>query len=309
MQHPAGRWLPADWCGAGVADPDPLYSPITNRRNQCVGTAGDDCERINACINLPMPGDEPIASPQEFCRLYSGCGFDDFFPCQDLLQEIGADPDFLACGIDQLRGGCPFDPFLLFDVCQPGGGGGNNQQLGFCNRLCEAEAVCGVLPADPLARPTCVQNCTGGAQADPDEVERAAAALACVGAERCMELTDCLDQTGPAVECRDHCARLADCGLGFDGCEDDCDGRWARDRHAAYRDCVAGADACPAVAACAIAPAPPCAAYCARAVECGLDRGADCEARCDDAGFADPDGQLLFDACVISAAECIADNR
>ena len=302
--RPAGCLLD---CISGLADPDPLFSLRTVQRNTCVGRAGEDCLDINTCINPPGPGEEPVVNPQRFCALWSGCGFDDFFPCQDLIAEIGADPGFLACAADQFANGCPFDPFLIFDVCQPGGG--NSPQLDLCNRLCEAEGVCGVLGNEPLARPACVQACIGGDNVDPDEVERAAAALACVGANRCPELVGCLDQTGPAVECQNHCAHLDACGLGFDGCEADCDAQWARDRHAAYRDCVAAAPACGAVAACTIAPAPPCEAFCDVAGGCGLVQANGCFGQCDDAHFADPVNQILFDACVISAPDCDAGNQ
>jgi hypothetical protein len=295
-------------CVSALADGDPLFSLRATQRNQCVSRAGEDCASINECINPPGPGEEPIANPDAFCRLWSGCGFDDFFPCQDLVREVGADPAFLACAIDFFARGCPGDPFLIFDSCQPGGGGAN-PQLEICGRLCDAQGICDLLPADPLARVACVQNCTGGENVDPDETERAAAALECVVENRCPDLVACLDEIGPAVECREHCARLAQCGQGFDGCEADCDGVWARDRHAAYRECVATARDCGAAAACQIAPGAPCAAYCERAVGCGLEPPQGCEGRCDDAHFADPTNQLLFDACVISAPVCSADNR
>ena len=291
-------------CVAALADADPLFSLRATQRNQCVSLANDDCAAINECINPPGPGEEPIANPQRFCALWDGCGFADFFPCRDLIDQFGIN---VACAIDQFDNGCPGDPFSILEFCQ--GGQGPDPRFNLCNRLCEAQGICGVLGADPLARPNCVQNCTGGANADPDEVERASAALECVGEDRCPDLLTCLDQIGPARECEAHCARLAECGLGGPTCEAECDAVWARDRHSAYRDCVAEAAACPAVQACALAPTAPCADFCERAVGCGFEQANGCEARCDDAHFQAPNEQLLFDACVISAPECFTDNQ
>ncbi|MCA9543803.1 MAG: hypothetical protein KC613_05415, partial [Myxococcales bacterium] len=83
-----------------------------------------------------------------------------------------------------------------------------------------------------------------------------------------------------------------------------CDAQWPRDRHAAYRACVAEAPECADVAECAVAPAAPCAEYCAAAVPCGIDQAVGCEARCDDEHFANPVPELLFDACVVVAPAC-----
>ncbi|MEZ4467803.1 MAG: hypothetical protein R3F43_26005 [bacterium] len=273
-------------CVGAVADEDPLFRLRANQRNACVMRAGEDCQQVNTCIHPPGPDDVQVVTPQVFCQRYSGCGFDDFFPCDELVREFGQDPNLLACAFNQLVAGCPRDPFIIFEMCFDGGGGGAN--LEHCNRLCEAEGICGLLPADPLARAQCVQACTGGQGVDPDELERAAAALPCVVEERCPDLVECLSQTGPAVECRTHCARLEECGLGFEGCGADCDRQWPRDRHAAYRDCVREAAACGDVQACTIAPGAPCETYCARAVACGQEQAAGCEARCDDAHFLAP---------------------
>ncbi|MEZ4474389.1 MAG: hypothetical protein R3F60_27105 [bacterium] len=294
-------------CVGAVADEDPLFRLRANQRNACVMRAGEDCQQVNTCIHPPGPDDVQVVTPQVFCQRYSGCGFDDFFPCDELVREFGQDPNLLACAFNQLAAGCPRDPFIIFEMCFDGGGGGAN--LEHCNRLCEAEGICGLLPADPLARAQCVQACTGGQGVDPDELERAAAALPCVVEERCPDLVECLSQTGPAVECRTHCARLEECGLGFEGCGADCDRQWPRDRHAAYRDCVREAAACGDVQACTIAPGAPCETYCARAVACGQEQAAGCEARCDDAHFLAPADRLLFTACVISAPVCRADVR
>ncbi len=302
--------VPAEGCLLGcvgaLADADPLFRLRASQRNACIARANQDCGQIAACIDPAEPGEPPLVTPDQYCARWAGCGFDDFIPCAAVLERFGRDAAFLTCGLEQMERGCPRDPGPLLEGCE---NGGVDPRFESCNRLCEARGVCGLLEGGPVARAECVQNCTGGQNADPDELERASASLVCGGVDRCDAFVACLAETGPAVECRDHCARLAVCGLADADCQAACDRDWARDRQAATRACVAEAADCAAIAACAPPPAAPCAAYCARAVECGLEAAPGCEARCDDRHFAAPSPELLYDACVVSAPVCRAENR
>jgi len=295
-------------CVGALADPDPLFALRARQRNTCVPRAGDDCLAVDLCYHPPEPGMGGAASQAAFCRAYDACGFDQqLMPCDQLVDRFGVGQGFFACALEQLRRGCPRDPFLLLEICERGGG--PDPRLGDCTRVCEGQGACGLLDGDdPLAQQACTQACLGGRNADPDDVERAAQALVCTNADRCPALVECLEANGPAGECAAHCARTAECDLGADDCEAACDEGWARDRQAAYRGCVEDAEACEDVAACELAPGAPCPEFCERATECGLQPADRCQAVCDDAHFANPVGELLYDACVLSAPVCRADN-
>ena len=293
-------------CVGALADADPLFSLRARQQNSCIARAQADCLAVDLCVNPPEPGMGGVNAAQ-FCQEYDRCNLDQQLgPCQQAIDRFGLGPAFFACAVAQTRNGCPRDVGQLLQMCQ---NGGPDPRLGECTRVCEGQGVCGLLDADdPLSRQACSQACIGGQNADPDDVERASSALECVNVDRCPALVDCLDESGPAGECAAHCARLADCALGGEGCEAACDAGWPRDRQAAYRACVAGAEACEDVTACEVAPGAPCEAFCAHAVECGVAAAPRCEASCDDLHFADPVREILYDACVLSAPLCRADN-
>lgn len=271
---------------------------------QCTSVAAGDCERLDACF-FPVIEGGPAVDRAGFCNDYRACGLGEFYTCDDMLLELG--DEGIACAQALLDDNCPaFDPFLEFDLvdfCAFGAGVDPRQAP--CQRLCEAQEVCGLLPAG-VQRFECINGCTGVAGADPDEQARADATLACGGVDRCAELVMCIEGSGPGVECAALCASLDGCGLGGDGCAAGCDAVWPRDRHEAYRACVAAAgDDCRAVGACRLAPAPPCDAVCARIGECGSEV-VGCEGACDDAHFVDPAGVIAEVACILTAPVCSA---
>ncbi|MEZ4471470.1 MAG: hypothetical protein R3F60_11845, partial [bacterium] len=278
-------------CVTGAADPDPLYALRTRERDVCLAAAPDDCAAVNRCLHPPGPDDLPVADPDLFCQLYRGCGFDAFLPCELALEQFDPGGDLVPCGVALLRQGCPPSPVEILQACQ--GGAGPDPRAALCGRFCDARAVCGV--DGPEGRLACTRDCQAGE--DP--------ALACVAEDHCPAFLACTGAVGPGVECAAYCAALAPCGLAGADCQATCEAGWRRDRGAQARACVAAADGCGAIAACAPPPGPPCADYCERALACGLEApDGRCEDRCDDAHFADPAPALLFDACVISAPAC-----
>lgn len=290
-----------DTCLSARLSGDPLAGLRSSQLAQCTDGAQGDCERIDACFFPPEPGEAPDVAG--FCADYAACGLGEFFTCNDVIAQIGEAGIPCAQGI--LDGNCPgadvFIEFEITDICF--GGGGINPRQVACTRLCEARDVCGLLDAGQQ-RLGCITACVGQGVADPDEAERADAALPCGGAESCDALVSCIEGSGPGVECEALCGALAACGAGGDGCRADCEARWPRDRHAAYRGCVRDAgDDCASVTACAVPPGPPCDAYCAGLAECGVATPG-CAGACDDDHFADPASALAEVACVLTARAC-----
>lgn len=304
----------ADCVAAGL-DADPLRRLRQNQRNTCVNTSANDCERINRCL-VPQEQAGPV-DEVTFCRRYSGCGFDNFFPCQDFVRElagqIGAESPaaFLRCIYDSIEV-CPRDPFQSLEQCLQGPGNGN---AAACGDLCAARDVCGSLP-EGQDRFGCTSACAAALQSSPDAAARQEAELVCGQAETCPDLAACeagLD-TGPV--CAAHCAVLNGCGPVDPACEANCDAQFYRDRQVAVRACVSAAgESCAAVAACADGEPALCAARCARSVGCGLEstnvpeaqRLAACLSRCDDADFADHASTVRQSACFATAPVCYAD--
>lgn len=281
---------------------DPLAALRSRQLAQCAQLAGEDCVRLDACF-FPEGGPEAI-DQNRFCARYQECGFGEFFPCGEMVRELQGQGSTLACGFEVMRDRCPEFEFEILELCFDGG---VNPRAAPCNRLCEGKVVCGLL--DEAERGECAGACIGDFGADPDGLERAAAELPCAEADRCPDLEACIEGAGPAAECAAFCGALDGCGLGGPDCLPECDAQWPRDRHAAYRACVAEAgDDCEAIAACTIAPGAPCEAYCARTVdECGVDQAAGCVGVCDDAHFADPEQALSRIACALTAPECFDD--
>ncbi|MEZ4437137.1 MAG: hypothetical protein R3F65_32480 [bacterium] len=288
-------------CLADTLSGDPLGALRARQLAQCTTLAAADCERLDACFFPPVDGGGGV-NPAAFCADYGACGLGEFYTCDEMVAELG--PDGLECAQDLLDQSCPaFDPFLEFDLIDfCAFGGGVDPRLAPCQRLCEAREVCGLLP-EGEQRFACVNGCVGVGGADPDAQERADSALDCGGADRCPDLVACIEASGPAADCAALCGSLAGCGLADADCEAACDAQWPRDRHAAYRECVAAAADCAAIAACPLDPGPPCDAFCARRDECGL-AAAGCVGRCDDAHYADPAGQNAEVACALTAPVC-----
>ncbi len=283
---------------------DPLGALRSTQLASCVRFSANsdpiDCAAADRCFFPPEPGNVR-ADPVRFCELYEECNLGIFFTCQDTIDDLG---DQLACGLAILENGCPFDEFDLIDTCLFGAGPDPRAEP--CGRLCEAQDVCGVLP-EGQNRIECTQGCVGGGGADPDEQERADASLGCGSTDRCPDLLECIAGSGPAVECAAFCAGLDGCGLADADCAAACEADWPRDRHAAWRTCVAEtADDCAAMADCQPSPPPPCEAYCGRLGpdDCFLEEGAGCVGRCDDAHFADGQSALIEVACVLTAPVC-----
>ncbi len=292
-------------CIGGLFAADPLARLRANQRNACVGRQmANACEEIDRCV-FPIPADQPRPPPDlaTFCREFNQCGFD-FFGCEEafqILQDEGG-PTALQCTMDILRGGCPEDEFTLLDQCL---GGGVDPTVPACQALCEAQDVCGLLP-EGEERPACVQACINGFSEGNDLAERLQASLACGAAGTCDELVACLEEAAPRADCETLCEALDGCDLAEEGCVDACDAVWPRDRHAAYRACVAeAADNCEAVAACEVARTVPCGPLCARLAECGeVDDAAACAGFCDDEHFAEPNEVAAVAACVLAAPQC-----
>ena len=271
-------------CIEASASDDPLTALRTQQRNRCAFGAGNNCEQLNECFNPPRPGQE-VADPARLCELYRACGFEDVenfgFPCNDFIAGMGE--EMIMCVTRELRNGCPPDPFELGWNCEEGG---SNPLTDACLRICEGKVACGLL--DQAEGQACATGCRPANRgAGSDALERTAASVECAFVNTCDELTMCLDDSGPARECRDHCATIAACGDGFDAgaCEIDCDASWPRDRHEAHRACIADAgEDCDAVDACSLAPDPPCELLCAPFQACGDPTPlADCLHGCDDA--------------------------
>lgn len=289
-------------CLATAADADPLRRVRHREANQCVGLAGMNCERVNACLTPDAP---PLANEAEACRLYRGCGFEDFFPCDEIIDAFfggQAPPGFLECVVQQLQV-CPEDPFFLLERCANGGGPVGPTCLDLCNDL----ATCGALPEGFDDAFACNQSCNEERAGTAEQRARAEARVACGRAASCGDLAACLEAADPANACADLCDALAGCDAAPADCEARCQAEAFRDRWQAAFACRAEAGvACEAVAACAPGAPLGCDAFCERRLICGrggLDR-AGCLGDCDNADFADPARQRERLACVLTAPLC-----
>ena len=285
---------------------DPLARVRAGREQACLAEAGADCAAVEACRSY-TPVEEAVASEDEVCALWTACGLDNFLPCADLIAIAsggGGVEDALVCVAENLRAGCPDDPFLIFEACSRDGRADET-----CLELCVADTVCGAEGAS--------SRCTGACRpvfmeerAAEDAAVRGAARRACLAASTCDEYVECAEDSTPRAQCAEYCAALEACGalpVGEDlgACAQACDTRFATDRLQAELECVRdSAGECPAIGACAV-PVIDCDAGCERLVECGqTDNRADCQRTCDDAHLADPARTNLRTTCIALTLEC-----
>jgi hypothetical protein len=281
-----------------VAD-DPLTELRSAQLRQCLAGAGEDCLRVHECFN--PPGLNPAAVNEvQFCAAFDACGLGQQLTCNQLWSRF--DATSAQCAFDSMQRACPFNEFDLLEECDQGGGVDPRQQA--CTRFCEAMDVC---DRQEGSRLDCINTCSGNQAVDPDEAERNDAQLTCGPEWSCDALGTCLAGVGPGGECAALCNSLTGCDLADEGCLEGCDAQWPRDRHAAYRACVAAAgDDCAAVGACAIAPQVPCDRFCQTLTDCGQNVGATCANECDDLHFSNPLDVTLTVACALSAGGCEA---
>lgn len=283
--------------GERFAD-DPLARRRGEQRTQCVGFAGNDCQRIDACLNpqpVPVPPDQAT-----FCRAWDSCLADFGIPCEEAFLIEQDSPGFLDCAYDQIRNGCPPDPFLVLEGCF---GGGGPRGPG-CAELCEARDICGDLPAGQN-RQGCLTECNDAITFGSDDArQRQEALFPCGIAESCDALALCLGDNSPVAACEAHCTALVGCGLAGDDCEETCNAEFFRARRIGYRDCVSAAgDDCAAIGACELGEPIGCIERCDRLNECGLD-DQNCLSLCDDESYVDPAAAAARLACVMTAPLC-----
>ena len=286
-------------CIGDVSSEDPLRALRTRQSNQCLRLAGDDCRRIDQCVN---PQEQMVINPptqEEFCNAWNAC-FEDFFPCEFLWEEIPQEEGTTICVMQQLANGCPPDPGFIFENCFDGEPGPRGPG---CNELCEARFTCGDLDAG-VEQFDCVRECNQVLEDErDDEVQRLRALFPCGLSDSCESLDSCLELNDPVSSCQGYCARLDECGLAGENCVDTCDAQFFRSRNTAHRACIAEAADCDAMVACDN-PAPlDCPRICARVEACGIDRD-ECLADCDDDLFEDPTNTLVAAACIIGSPTC-----
>lgn len=283
--------------GERFAD-DPLARRRGEQRTQCVNIAGNDCPRIDACLN---PQAAPVVPGRDvFCGVFDGCFFEFGIPCEEAYAIDQEQPGFVSCVWDQIRNGCPFDPFIVFDTCFQGGG-----PVGpGCLELCEARDLCGDLPAGQN-RQGCLTECNDALVfGSEDARQRQQALFPCGIAQDCEALAECLGDNSPVAACEAHCATLAGCGLGAADCVATCNADFFRARAIGYRDCVSTAgDDCGAVAACSPGEPIGCVELCGRFEGCG-ERDPNCLSRCDDESYSDPAAATARLACALGAPLC-----
>ncbi len=252
--EPLGACVGACIEAEAAAGGDPLHVRRRAARTSCMTGAGADCTRITDCAE----GATDLRWPTEdrLCAAFDRCNYGDAFDCRELGAAAQAQTGLhgRTCVTLGFERDCPFDPLDVFDACT---NGFDSSALPLC------QAACGDVEACGQPRAECVAVCRSMVGMGGDAAEADLAWLRCVGSSDCAELTACVDATGPAAECATTCGRLAECGAEDPGCVQDCRAGWARDRQADWRACVDTAADCAAAQACAVAPAPPCDAYCA----------------------------------------------
>ncbi|MEZ4434897.1 MAG: hypothetical protein R3F65_21030 [bacterium] len=280
--------LGGDDCAAACAA-DPLARLRAAQEGACLAEAAD-CAAVAACA-AEVPDESPPA--EVVCAAYAACGFEDDFPCADLVADLGRRQGFLACLVDAIDP-CPGDPFDAIERCRlgavvPGYAG--------CEQACVARAQCEGVPGTIRE---CAAACAGALRG----VTTAASALVpCGAAADCEAWAACAAERLPERACGPFCAKLEGCGVAPVGCVEGCGDGFYHDRQVAWRACVAAADDCEAVAACEPGDPAGCHAVCARTASCSSARS-DCLQRCDDEAFADPAGHARRLACMVTGPLC-----
>ena len=216
----------------------------------CVTTAGDACDQVNACTLADTVPCDAYCTTLEGCGNVVDFGDDCRARCDDLQF---ADPDegalFVGCTIaaaNQCEGqepifsveSCPFDPSVMGMDC-----------LNFC-RL---ETDC-----DPFADlAACFSSCRAGLQGLTGLIY--AQSRDCLAAKAktaaCNELAECTADAGQ-VDCEAHCQQLSDCRVDRVMCVEECGAQPPIDEVV----CVLGAQRtgqqCRGIAGCAGVDAP-----------------------------------------------------
>ena len=301
---------------------DPLAQLRSLRQLNCLDAADDDCEAVSMCFGEGEPPPPRPVDAAEFCRMYNACDFEDLvgFPCADFYEMAVRDGGqaFVECLADEIRAGCPPDPFFAYELCFDGPG--PDPRASGCDALCEVRHLCDQLD-DDQDRSDCVMTCEAALGPDePDLAARIRPQLACREAWSCPELATCIEESSPAATCRTACEGLDGCELleggDVDACVRACDVDFARQRYIEWLTCLDGAAAadseeaaCRARSFCDLEPAVPCGRACERLTVCGLNPDDEhCAANCDDAHFEDPLAEARRVACVLLAPVCRADG-
>ncbi|MCA9538588.1 MAG: hypothetical protein KC620_06850, partial [Myxococcales bacterium] len=223
-------------CVGHITLGDPLAAAQQSRINQCVRLAGEDCQRVDECVQ-PFSFEPPgVVAEAEFCRLYDACNFEFGDPCPGFYANaVRQGSETVACMVGIMRGACPDFSFDLEDLCSNAGG---QVVAEACSRFCGAQMVCDVLDG---AQAQCNLDCNSAFGDDPDLNERVGSQVLCAGSGTCPDLVDCLANASPEGQCERYCGRLDECGALPPNCQADCDAAWPRDRFAAVRQCVADA--------------------------------------------------------------------
>jgi len=285
---------------------DPLARVRAATEQACLAEAGADCAAVEACRTY-TPLEEAVVSEDAVCALWTACGLDNFLPCADLIAIAsggGGVESALVCIAENLRAGCPADPFFIFEACSRDGRADEA-----CLDLCVADTVCAVEGASSR----CIVECRPAFEDERNAADleiREAGRRACLAAPTCGDYVDCIEESTPLAQCEALCAAREACGalpvgVGRETCAQTCDTRFAYDRTQAELECVQGAAGeCPAIRACAV-PVIDCDAACERQVECSRENNLeDCRRACDDDHLADPAGSNLLVTCLALTPEC-----
>ncbi len=298
-------------CFEDLDGADALAQERVSEHAMCVTMSGEDCFRVNQCI-------DPDASfglghtCQEACEGLQEC---DIVPPEGLADCLGqceaerlADPEGYQWVID-----CNVEYFVA-SMCDPGA---LQSCLTLepvtrkppCEALCEARTLC---EQEEMPQAQCVEACNN-ALVDPAQAGLWRLQLPCGRVPDCEALTECLVAADPEPECAAWCGELDACELGSEDCQAECEANFLRGREATSRACVGeieeeGEGRCAAVEACVPPPTPPCRDYCQRLLDCNqLGEMPDLEAcvrSCDDDHHARPEDTSTRIGCVLSAPEC-----
>lgn len=288
---------------------DPLARVRAGSEQACLNEAGADCAAVEVCRTY-TPVEQAVVSEDEVCALWSGCGFENFLRCADLIEIAsggGAPDSALPCLGENLRAGCPVDPFSVFEACARDGRADE-----VCLELCVAETVCDAEGASSRCSVACRPAFEDERGAE-DRAIRDAERRACLAAPTCGAYVNCIEDSSPRAQCEAYCAALDACGglpVGEDRaiCAQNCDAGFVYDRLQSELRCVrAAAGECAAIRACAV-PVIDCDAGCERQIECGqADNLADCQRACDDDHLADPADTNLRLTCIALTPSCGAE--
>ena len=180
----AGDCMPA--CITEGFDPDALRRFRSAERNQCFAFAAMSCDRAQDCLN-PMIWEAVMPTMENVCEAWDSC-YGARVTCATVQHTFLVFPHAIPCVIRTLRRGCPEDEEEVLRQCIS-----RDVDLGpRCHHLCNAEHLCGSLPAEnDIAG--CQAECNRIEQAGtPDEQWRLQRELACSQVNTCPDLAACL---------------------------------------------------------------------------------------------------------------------